>query len=576
LQTSGHPFRVKQAARAGCALGALAGLLALAAPAQAQVLPGAVTPGRDRTGPALPPQPDFDFSIVAPHRSAVPRAVDEVHFKLTDIKITGAVSIPAAHFRPLFDGLMGKDITLGDILDVADKIEAEYRARGYLLVRAYVPPQRVRDGVFTINVVEGFLSNVAVQGGDDDVRAQIRNYLAPATQARPLTLSSMERGLLLTNDIPGVSATGVLKPSPDTPGASDLVVDVAQPWITGGLAADNRGSRFSGIYTVTGDVEFNSIFGEDQLAVSLSSSPDSLEQVAGTARYRRAIGDDGLIGSFIVSATHGEPGSTLTAFDVRTDSWAIGPRLTYPVIRTRAETLLLDGGFTVQDARIFLDIGAAPHGISHDKWRVFDIGGSYQRADVLDGVWTTTFDLAQGVPGLDSTPNHSPLASRVGALFDFTKLTAYSRLSVPLGWDFSAVLSAQGQYSFAPLITGEQVTFGGTQIGRGYDPGGITGDNGIGGSAELRYDFRFADSFVHALQPYIYMDGAQTWYIQRGPAVDASLTDQNIASVGGGLRFWLPYNLTAAIEGSRTLRAVPGSDANKETTKILFDLAVRF
>src|ERR1700756_298839 len=109
----------------------------------AQVLPGAVQPGRDRPGPALPGQPDFDFSIVAPNRSPVPKAVDEVHFNLTDIKIVGAVTIPASQFRPLYAGLLGRDVTLANILDVADKIEALYRARGYLLVRAFVPPQRV-------------------------------------------------------------------------------------------------------------------------------------------------------------------------------------------------------------------------------------------------------------------------------------------------------------------------------------------------------------------------------------------------------------------------------------------------
>jgi hemolysin activation/secretion protein len=556
--------------RAASLLGVAA--LTLAAPAGAQTLPGAVQPGRDRPGPALPQQPDFDFSIVAPHRSAVPRAVDEVHFKLSDIKITGATTIPAAQFQPLYAGLIGKDITLADILNVADGIEAEYRARGYLLVRAYVPPQRVRDGVFTINVVEGFLANVTVQGGDPDVQSQIRDYLRPATASHPLTLSSMERGLLLTNDIPGISATGVLKPSPDTPGASDLVVDVAQPWIAGGLAVDNRGSRFSGLWTVSGDVEFNSIFGEDQLAATITSAPDSLEQIAGSLRYRRAIGDDGLIGSLIASVTHGEPGSTLSAFNVLTDSWAVGPRLTYPVIRSRAETLLLDGGLTVQDARV----NVLSSGISHDQWRVFDIGGSYQRTDVLGGVWTTTFDIAQGLPFLGATANHSPLASRTGALFDFTKLTAYTRLAVPLPDAFSVVLSAQGQYSSAPLITGEQITFGGTQIGRGYDPGGITGDHGAGGSLELRYDTHFTDFFVQSLEPYAYVDAAQTWYIQRGPAFSPSLTDQNIASVGGGLRFWLPYNITAATEVSRTLHAVAGSDAGKESTKLLVDLAVRF
>ncbi len=505
---------------------------------------------------------------MAPHRSAVPRAVDEVHFKLTDIKITGATTITAQSFAPLYAGLIGKDITLADILDVADKIEAAYRARGYLLVRAYVPPQRVRDGVFTINVVEGFLASVTVQGGDPDTKALVRRYLAPATASRPLTLPSIERGLLLTNDIPGITATGVLRPSPDTQGASDLVVDVSQPWIAGGIGVDNRGSRFSGIWTVAGDVEFNGVLGEDQLMLSATVSPNSFEQAAGTLRYRRAIGDDGLIGSLIASVTHGEPGSTLSAANVLTDSYAVGPRLTYPLIRSRAETLLLDGGFTVQDASV--DVAGFP--ITHDRWRVIDLGGSYQRGDVLGGIWTTTFDIAQGLPILGATKNNAPTASRVGAQFDFTKLTAFTRLAIPLPDSFSAVFALQGQFSFSRLITGEQVSFGGTQIGRGYDPGAITGDHGLGGSAELRYDLRFADlSFLKAVEPYVYADAAQTWYRK-----DPSLSDQNIISAGGGVRFWFPYNLTAAAEVSHSFHAVPGSDAGKEATKILVDLAVRF
>ncbi|HEV2652582.1 MAG TPA: ShlB/FhaC/HecB family hemolysin secretion/activation protein [Rhizomicrobium sp.] len=551
-------------------------IVTFAIPAQSQVLPGAVQPGRDRVGPALPAQPDFDFSIVAPHRSAVPRAVDEVHFKLAGLKITGATTIPADFFHPFYESKIGKDVTLVDILDVADRIEAEYRKRGYLLVRAYVPPQRVKDGIFTINVVEGRLDNVTVQGGDDTTRDLIKDYLAPAVASHPVTLPAMERGLLLTNDIPGISATGVLRPSPNTPGASDLVVDVLQPWIEGGLAADNRGSRFSGLWTMQGDVEFNDIFGADQLAATLTFSPDSFqEQIAGQARYRRAIGDDGLIGSMIVTVTHGEPGSTLAAFDVLTDSWAVGPRLTYPLIRSRSETLLLDGGFTVQEA----NVNSLGTGLSHDNWRVLDMGGSYQRNGLLgDGsVWTSTFDVAQGLPIFGATDNHSPELSRVGGLTDFTKVTGFSRLSIPLVDTFGVVFSAQGQYSFVPLITGEQIAFGGTQIGRGYDPGAITGDHGLGGSAELRYDWRVpTNDVLQLLEPYVYIDGARTWYIQRGPAIDPSLINANIASVGGGLRYWFPYNITAGTEVARTMNAVPGSDGGRMATKFLVDLSVRY
>lgn len=507
----------------------------------------------------------------------MPKAVDEVHFQLSDIRIVGAVTLPASHFRPLYEGLLGKDITLRDILDVADRIEAEYRAKGYLLVRAFVPPQKVKDGVFTIDVVEGHLDNVSVQGSDGSTRDLIAAYLEPARQARPLTVAELERGLLMANDLPGVKATGVLRPAPDTPGASDLVVDTSQPWIEGGLAVDNRGSRFSGIWTITADAELNSLFGADQLSGSVTLSPSSLEQIAGQLSYRRAIGDDGLVGSMIGSVTHGQPGSTLTAFNVLTDSWAVGPRLTYPVIRTRAESLILDGGFTVQDARVGI-LGA---GFSHDQWRVLDIGGSYQRANVLGGIWTSTFDVAQGLPILGASPNRiaghpNPNLSRLGALTDFTKITGYSRLAIPLIDSFTLVLTAQGQYSFAPLITGEQIAFGGNQIGRGYDPGGITGDSGLGGSLELHYDFHFPNTIIRALEPYIFSDGAKSWFIQRGPAKSPALIDQTIASAGGGVRLALPYNFTASTELVRTFNPVIGSDAGKRATKLLVNLAVRF
>jgi hemolysin activation/secretion protein len=549
-----------------------AGLLSITS-ASAQALPGAVEPGRDRPGPAAPTNPDFDFNIVTPHRSAVPRAVDEVHFKLTDIKITGATTIPADRFRDLYAGLIGKDITLADILNVADKIEAVYRSQGYLLVRAYVPPQRVRDGVFNINVVEGYLSGVAVQGGNRDTQRLVRGYLSDASRERPLELPAIERGLLLTNDIPGVTASGVLKASPDTPGASDLVVDVDQAPVTGGLAVDNRGSHYSGLWTVYADAEFNGLFGADQLALSLNSSPDSLRQAEGSLHYKRVLTDDGLTGSVFGTITHGEPGLVLSAAGIATDSWAAGVRLSYPLIRSRAETLTLEGGFTAQDARV--ELPGTPD-ISHDRWRVIDFGGSYLRADSW-GVWTTTFDAAQGLDVLDASPNNGHELSRVEGDPDFTKFTGSSRLVLPLFDAFSTALTAQGQYALNRLIAGEQIAFGGTQLGRGYDPGAITGDNGVGGAAELRYDFRFADSYLKALEPYVYTDGAQTWYLQNAtPIPKSTLKDESLLSIGGGVRFWLPYNVTGAIEGAQMLRATPGSDLGRKATKVLLDLSVRF
>jgi len=533
-------------------------------------LPGAVEPGRDRPPLSTPSPPNFDFRIETPSRSSVPRAVDEIRFHLDDIQVMGAVTLPPERFSPLYQALIGKDVSLSDILDVANAIEMEYRQSGYLLVRAFVPPQRVANGIFTINVVEGFIANVSVEGGGAKTRERIRAFLQPALDSRPLRLETIEQALLLANDLPGVAAAGLLRPSSDTPGASELVVSVTQIPASGGIAIDNRGSEFSGIWSVTGDFAFSSLFDDgDQLdgSVTTSSKAAPSRRVAGQLRYRQPLGGQGAALSLIGTVTHGEPGSTLRLFNVLTNSWAVGPRLTYPVKRTRAESTVIEAGITVQAARVSI-LGAQ---FSHDDWRVADIGVSYLRNGFLGGAWAANVDLAQGLPTLGATDNGSPQLSRAGARTDFTKLTGGLRFTRSIQGPFSLALSAQGQYAFNPLIIGEQFVFGGSQIGRGYDPGALTGDHGLGGSMELRYDRQFTMSPVQALQPYVFFDAARVWNIQ-----NVASLGQSISSAGGGVRFWLAYSVFGDVEVAQTLTAVPGSDGGKRATKMLLNLAIRF
>src|SRR3546814_11365408 len=56
----------------------------------------------------------------------------------------------------------------------------------------------------------------------------------------------LERYLLLVNDLPGISGTGVLRPSGSELVGSELVVTVERKRFDGFAVADNRGSRFTG------------------------------------------------------------------------------------------------------------------------------------------------------------------------------------------------------------------------------------------------------------------------------------------------------------------------------------------
>ena len=99
LQAGKGPAKtVRRAALMGAALLCATPWCAMAQPTAA-TLPGAVQPGRnDRPAPAPLTQPDFDFSIEAPSRSPVGRAVDQVTFVLKDLKITGAQTLPVESF----------------------------------------------------------------------------------------------------------------------------------------------------------------------------------------------------------------------------------------------------------------------------------------------------------------------------------------------------------------------------------------------------------------------------------------------------------------------------------------------
>ena len=549
---------------------ALLCLVEFAGSAAAVNLPGAVEPGRDRPSPVLPTQPpDVEFRLETPQRSPVPRAADVVHFRLNDIKVVGASVFAADSFRALYESLIGKDVTLANILDVADAIEAQYRKAGYLLVRAYVPPQRVKDGVFTIDVVEGFVATTSVEGTSEETQAITKSYLADTVGQKPLQLSTIERALLLANDIPGVTASGTLRASPSTPGASDLIVSEAAPWIAGGIAADNRGSRFSGLWTLKAHVAFNDLLGADQLGLAANTSPDGKEQVSVQANYRKAIGPDGLIGGLFGVYTHGEPGSTLAVAGVLTNSWAAGGRLTYPLIRSRAVSVLLQGGLTAQQATIHT-LGVA---VSHDQWRVLDIGVTAVGNNLFGAGWSGTLDLSQGLPIFGATPANSPTISKPGAKLDFTKLEASAQIVRPIVLPFSVAVGGSGQFSFVHLLTGEEVSYGGTQVVRGFDPGSITGDRGIGGFVELRCDSHLPQWHINTIEPYLFLAGASAWYVH---AAAHGLADQSIASAGGGVRFWFPFNIYAGAEVLRMLNSVPGSDAGHQATKVLIDAAIDF
>jgi hemolysin activation/secretion protein len=96
------------------------------------------------------------------------------------------------------------------------------------------------------------------------------------------------------------------------------------------------------------------------------------------------------------------------------------------------------------------------------------------------------------------------------------------------------VLGANGQYANEPLLSFEEYSAGNYTIGRGYDPGALLGDRGLGVQAELRYGSlvpRRADGL--AVQGFAFADAA---WIDNEDVVFAVAERRQLFSVGAGIR----------------------------------------
>src|SRR3990167_1304433 len=151
------------------ALVAAAWLLASSG-AYADVLPGSVMP--EQVAKTLRPKASLVPSGVAPQQDVkeqqaptnVSPEAQKIKFKLNGVVITGNHVIPTEKLAPFYKDKLNQTITVADLFKIVQNITNYYRNNGYIISRAILPPQHVKNGVVKIQIIEGYLSQVDVSG----------------------------------------------------------------------------------------------------------------------------------------------------------------------------------------------------------------------------------------------------------------------------------------------------------------------------------------------------------------------------------------------------------------------------
>ena len=169
----------------------------------------------------------------------------EVRFALQQVIWNPSEILTKEQIQAVTDPYIGKQITLKDLREIAEKITNLYRDRGYMTCGAVLPPQRIRDGVVEIRLIEGKTGKVALTGNRFTRTGYIMNRLG--LKAGEITntdkLNKDLRWFQGTND---VQLRVVMKPGAEE-GTTDYDVMVFEPKnqsVT--LYVDNDGYETSG------------------------------------------------------------------------------------------------------------------------------------------------------------------------------------------------------------------------------------------------------------------------------------------------------------------------------------------
>lgn len=535
-------------------------------------LPSAADPARIKPVEQTQPTAAADVGINIPKAVPtlpMPKEAKSIHLKLASVKIEGALVFTSEELADIYKPYIGKDITLDTVYMMASSITERYRSAGYFLSLAYVPNQRIRDGVVVIRVVEGYVGKVEMSDTTANNHV-LEGYIEGLLAKKPVTSDEVESFLLRVNDLPGYSFRAVLSSLDKAEeGAVKLTLTPEAKPDHGTLTVDNYSSRYLGPHQVSGSYS-TSLLPLQQTTISgLNSLPfDKIHY--GMISHTIQIAPR-LMLELNAGITRAKPGYSLEPFDVESKSIALGVGVNYQLIRQRQENLNIKFGLDGRNTDS--DLLGSP--IARDRVRAVRLTTAYDTADAWQGYDNIGVILSQGVDGLGASSKGAPSLSRAEAAPDFTKLEVnISRLQA-LNDNWSVQLAAAGQISSGPLYSSEEFGYGGQSFGRAYDDSEIVGDHGVAASVEVRYG-GWKDDLPESitLQPYVFLDSARVWNDDAAQPAQETGT-----STGFGIRFATEWkqsgNLGVAFPISRDI-AAPLYGASKDGPRLIFRVSQEF
>lgn len=475
-------------------------LLAVSAISQAAGTPSA--PGAGALGNqlrqerALPPAPPASAPLVLPEEGESRKALSSDSHTTVVVKKVVFTGLPGGFNAPdelvlqkLVAGDLNRSLTFAGLEAMVQKVTDLYRHNGLLVARAILPPQTVKDGVLTIEIIPGRYDSEQITN-TSALRDSVAQRLVQTTTSvgGVVTRNQLEREALLLSEIPGVNAQLAMKAG-RLQGTTTPEITLTPGQRFGGyVGLDNQGDPTTGRSRVMAGGYANNLLGlGDQLRMDILDAFEKSDLFSGSLDYSLLAG--GGYGTRVgANYSHLNYRYNLNklGFKGYSDNW--GLYVTWPWIRTSR-------------ARVDVRLDGGQQYLTDNYPEVFatESGSSRGRKTVSLGTLSFTGSVA-GLPGgltgfgVSGTAGNVDLRSDISRSFSQQAGSGgqFARFNYQVNHDqqvwgpFSVYAGVKGQLADGNLDSSQKFLMGGPSAVRAYDIGDGSVDQGVVGTAEVR------------------------------------------------------------------------------------------
>ncbi|MEM1256358.1 MAG: POTRA domain-containing protein [Cyanobacteria bacterium P01_H01_bin.21] len=485
--------------------------------------------------PPLPSPEDIlgpEFTTPSQPETTIPDD-NEATVTIQRFEILGSTVFDETDFAPITAAYLNRPITFRDVVAVRDAINQLYQDNGYITSGAIIPPQALQNGIAQLQVVEGSVEEIAIEGTDRLNTSYVHSRIARGSKT-PLQIDRLLNRLQLLKLDPLIENISANLQAGTHPGTNLLVISVTESKDTldGSYTFDNNRAPNVGTHRHQLRASQNNLTGNgDRLSAGYTLTEGSNDIDLGYTHFINA--DNGTIGLTLSYTDSNVIDETFDVLDISSEATVAEVTLRQPLYQTPTEEFavgLIASRQSTQTKLGIANIGGFPLSAGAN-----DNGRSTVSALRFFQEWSRR--SPQRVIALRSQFNVG-----LGGVFDSTINSGPDPDSRFISWlgqgqwiqllaeDTPLILKGSAQLTPDRLLSLERYGLGGQATVRGYEQDQLLTDSGFALSAEVRLPvWRNHDTLLQ-VTPFI--EGGYGWNNQ-----ETDPNDNTLLAIGTGLRF---------------------------------------